>query len=392
MADLPQQNTIIQYYGDGVETDYVVPFFTPTESDGTADLDAYITPDGQEPIPEADIKVYGVDYTYAANPDPITGGIITWLAGSIPAFGDIVTFSRNIQAALNVEFSNAQNFSGANLDAALDKLLLITQQNKTYALQRNLSYKVNALQPDTNIEANTQLPQLLENQIWKGQGGGVIASTLEENPDVSTLRSDLANESPSSNGASIVGYYNPVTATPETVKDALDGIFNFASLVPAGVMMDFGGTSAPQGWLVCDGTAVSRTTYSRLFAAIGTVWGAGDGSTTFNLPDYRRRVSVGSGGAGTGVLGNAVGNVGGAETHTLTNAEIPAHSHPLSSFASALVTDTQGGSGGVAIRVVQYTAPPVNEFLINGITGNDGGNGAHSIVQSSAVALRIIKW
>ncbi len=131
MSDLPQQDTIKQYYGDGMTTEFVVPFYTPLESDGTPDLNVYITPAGDTPVPETDIKTYGVDYTYAANPDPITGGTVTFLAGSIPASLDIVTLDRNVIAALDVEFADARNFSGAALDAALDKLLLIAQQNKT---------------------------------------------------------------------------------------------------------------------------------------------------------------------------------------------------------------------------------------------------------------------
>lgn len=61
------------------------------------------------------------------------------------------------------------------------------------------------------------------------------------------------------------------------------------SFLPAGSMVDFAGTTAPSGWLMCDGAAVSRTTYASLFAALGTAYGTGDGSTTFNLPDYRGR-------------------------------------------------------------------------------------------------------
>lgn len=65
--------------------------------------------------------------------------------------------------------------------------------------------------------------------------------------------------------------------------------------VPAGVTCGFAGSTAPAGWLECDGSEVSRATYPHLFRAIGTSWGAGDGSTTFNLPDYRGKVRVGQG-------------------------------------------------------------------------------------------------
>src|SRR5690242_494962 len=64
---------------------------------------------------------------------------------------------------------------------------------------------------------------------------------------------------------------------------------------PAGVLAMFGAASAPTGWLLCDGTAVSRATYATLFGVIGTTYGTGDGSTTFNLPDFRGRVPAGKG-------------------------------------------------------------------------------------------------
>jgi microcystin-dependent protein len=84
--------------------------------------------------------------------------------------------------------------------------------------------------------------------------------------------------------------------------------------------------NAPAGWLLCDGSAISRTTYAALFNAIGTTYGAGDGSTTFGIPDYRGRTIVGAG-AGTGLTSRALGTNGGEETHLLANGEMPTHSH-----------------------------------------------------------------
>lgn len=77
-------------------------------------------------------------------------------------------------------------------------------------------------------------------------------------------------------------------------KDGKDG-----SLIPVGSIIAFGGTSAPSGWLVCDGSAVSRAMYSDLFAVIGTAYGSGDGSTTFNLPDLRGKFAEGTPNGGT---------------------------------------------------------------------------------------------
>lgn len=115
--------------------------------------------------------------------------------------------------------------------------------------------------------------------------------------------------------------------------------FNAANTgTPAGVIMPYAGSSEPSGWLFCSGNAVSRTTYSGLFSAIGTTYGPGDNSTTFNLPDLRGRVIAGRddmGGtaalrvtnsgsnANSGIAGTTLGANGGTQTHILTTAQLP---------------------------------------------------------------------
>lgn len=108
----------------------------------------------------------------------------------------------------------------------------------------------------------------------------------------------------------------------------------------AGIIQMFGGSTPPAGWLLCDGSAVSRTTYATLFAAIGTTWGAGDGSTTFNLPDLRGRAPIGAG-TGSGLTARTLGGKLGSEN-------IQAHTH---AFTQPTITakysndNTVGGSG-----------------------------------------------
>lgn len=93
--------------------------------------------------------------------------------------------------------------------------------------------------------------------------------------------------------------------------------------VPSGSGMMWFGSAVPGGWLLCDGSAVSRTTYAELFAVIGTTYGSGDGSTTFNLPDLENKFGLGASAV------NARGTTGGAAEHTLTVAQLPAHDHPV---------------------------------------------------------------
>lgn len=98
--------------------------------------------------------------------------------------------------------------------------------------------------------------------------------------------------------------------------------------VPVGSIVVYGSPVCPAGWLICDGSEISRTSYAELFSAIGTIWGDGDGLTTFNLPDLRGRGPIGKG-QGSGLTNRIVGDMGGEEQHTLTVNEIPPHSHDI---------------------------------------------------------------
>lgn len=107
-------------------------------------------------------------------------------------------------------------------------------------------------------------------------------------------------------------------------------------LQPPGAIVMYGGASAPTGWLLCNGAAVSRATYAALFAILGTAYGVGDGSTTFNLPDLRDRVPMGK---GVNAVTDTLGETGGLATVTLTAAQsgLPAHTHSASSGTESAV-------------------------------------------------------
>lgn len=100
-----------------------------------------------------------------------------------------------------------------------------------------------------------------------------------------------------------------------------------ALLVPPGSVSAYAGINVPGGWLYCDGSAIDRTIYADLFAAIGSTYGNGDGETTFNIPNLRGRNIIGLNSSETDF--DALGETGGEKRHTLTVDEMPAHTHTI---------------------------------------------------------------
>lgn len=129
------------------------------------------------------------------------------------------------------------------------------------------------------------------------------------------------------------------------------------SLVPAGGYLFSASATVPTGYLLCNGQLVSRTTYAALFAAIGVVYGAGDGTTTFGIPNFQDRFPIGASET------KALAATGGADTVTLTLANSPPHRHfivgnetvddvedPVSSAESAARKKDAGGPGDYSLK------------------------------------------
>lgn len=171
-----------------------------------------------------------------------------------------------------------------------------------------------------------------------------------------------------------------------------ENLFPPEMLIPVGAVLPYASGNAPTGWLNCQGQVLYRGDYPNLFAVIGTTYGAGDGSTTFKLPDLSGRAIVGQG-SGAGLTPRSMGATGGAETHTLSTGEIPSHSHTSNAVGGTLGLITANGnntaSGGLDSSAVEpnlYAAPAA--LTINSV----GGGGAHNNMQPFAVLNYIIKY
>lgn len=168
---------------------------------------------------------------------------------------------------------------------------------------------------------------------------------------------------------------------------------------PVGVIQAYAGATAPTGWLLCDGAAVSRTTYAALFAVCSTAYGAGNGSTTFNLPNFKGAVPAGYDSSQAEF--NALGKVGGEKTHTLSLGEFPAHTHAQTAHAHSIrnVPSWPGGAGQFA--ELSYQGWNLGPTTVDGITatntdgatttGSAGTGGPHNNLQPYQVVNYIIR-
>jgi len=197
------------------------------------------------------------------------------------------------------------------------------------------------------------------------------------------------------------------TASTDAVR--LSQITN--QLVPVGAVSDFAGSTAPTLWLLCGGSAVSRTTYSALFAVIGTNFGVGDGVSTFNLPDCRGRSTYGvdnMGGtaanritvAGGNFDGTVLGGTGGLQNHTLTLAEAPTgqfthtftdpgHNHTTNAQVANSAALLAGGGAGAAFSPAIASVASNTTNITSTITDHAGG-GAHTILNPAIMFNKII--
>lgn len=164
-----------------------------------------------------------------------------------------------------------------------------------------------------------------------------------------------------------------------TAHDVATGVHGVGALKVAGYLPGeikmYGAATAPSLWLLCDGSAVSRTTYSDLFAVVGTSFGAGDGATTFNLPDFSDRVPMG---------GGTLGAQGGANSVTLTEANLaphthlgPLHTHPIDHNHPSATTGSDSHTHGFTAQGIGNTANDGDTLRLTDLNDATGGAGTN---------------
>lgn len=273
----------------------------------------------------------------------------------------------------------------------------------------------------------------------------VLSSATAMDAALSATLTASMNSADTALHTTVTGEIATAKAQAQAYSDAALAAAVTALAEPVGAIKMWLLTTAPSGWQFCFGQALSRSTNAALFAAIGTTYGAGDGSTTFNLPDLRGRVPAGRddmGGTaanrlttgGSGVDGATLGAAGGAENVTLTAAQLAAHAHTASTTITTASAGTPAGSissdgghnhslaagqfanavgsagffargnSGAAGSVPTLTTDGVHNHTFTGsalaahghtasttVNNSTGGGGAHNNVQPSLVVNFIIK-
>lgn len=323
-------------------------------------------------------------------------------------------------------FSGNNTNLSSNLAPASGDFVFDTATNLTYMLTGTNFAKVSAFAPfgsQFTIDNNTLIQvsnvvRVADNSLFATKlASAAIGAGLERIGSNTILKTKLGSSLTYDGSQGMIVANNSVTnsmlanAPANTIKGRLNTSGQVQDLTPSdlqvllaglvttnpiGTIIDWAGAGTPPStYLECDGTAVSRTTYADLFAVLGTTWGSGDGSTTFNLPDLRRRVTMGSGGTGTATIANAVGSVGGEENHILTQSEGKCEFDVTAEFRQpgSLNPNGIGYVGGLTIQNANgdysytYSQGTVDA---TGTVGSGAADG-HNTIQPTAVVRKLIK-
>ena len=249
----------------------------------------------------------------------------------------------------------------------------ITGKADTSYVNEQLNLKADKVTTYTKEEVNTAISDLEASVNTKLNTKADKTDTYTKSETVQAIKDNTTNKADTSyvNAQLNLKADKSNTYTKEEVDDMFDNPTITGDTLPVGSVVEWTGTQTPQNWLLCDGREISRTTYSELFAAIGTVWGAGDGSTSFNIPDYRDKFVLGAGGEVD------LAETGGEKEVTLTVDQIPPHSHRYSEPVSTQNVTT----GNYAIK----------NWIQHAQTDSTGGGQAHNNMPPYVGTYYIIK-
>ena len=386
----------VSYAGNGSTTVFAVTFRFLANSDvdvilrNAAGVETTWVENTQYTL-EGEGEAAGGTLTVLTDPDDYT-----------PASGETLVIRRMVPVTQETDYSENDSFPAETHEAALDKLTMLAQQ-----LDETLARAVTVPVSDTAASIAMPIDSARAGKFLSFDGTGqpiAAAGTSADLTPVSTFMNTLLDDADAASARATLGALeNVMTTRGDIVRAGASGVAErvalgsngqvlssngtdavWTSILPAGsiVMYGAGGGSEPIGWLLCDGQAVSRTTYAALFTAIATTYGAGDGSTTFNVPDLRARFALGTNdaalpnGADGGLTTRNEGDEGGAETHTLSVDEMPAHTHQ--GFDSP--GGTASGPGGAG-NTVGGTSQ----------TGSTGSGNAHNNMPPFTVVNYLIK-
>jgi microcystin-dependent protein len=307
---------------------------------------------------------------------PVLSNVTNALA---PAYGDIVydTSSSLLYALTGTDYTQTASYRSLATAIYPDGITLDRIAGNT------IGVKTNALDASylTTVAVGQGLARTSGNTVL--QIDTPSAELSFTNNALQITNAGVTNTKLSNMAANTVKARLDTIGTPQDVpiSQLLSPYINSVATVPTGALLDFAGSTAPDGFLICNGAAVSRDTYATLFATIGTTYGVGDTTTTFNLPDFRGRASVGAG-LGSGLTNRALGTQIGEESHLLTEGELPSHNHTGGAFWP--VPKAQ------ASAEQNQTAGP-EDYTRFANTGSTGGNQPHNNIQPSLVVNKIIK-